>query len=213
MKVKTPLFKLKTPYLPPNPNFIVLVYIETLSGSFTIEPSTQPIRVMLVYSVLLEMNCGVTKTSVIGFHEKEFREVVWKIEKYSFADVDFQKRVLEILNKPFWILREHVPTISGDLLRGKNSKECLDARYPGGRKRLIDLGFLSAIDMMFNNAYRLKNVSTHRGNFGNAKFEIRRTFDLKDKHVREPDGCSLEFGRLMTFSMNIEPINRSKSTQ
>ena len=70
-----------------------------------------------------EMRVHVPQTRAICFTEKIMKDVVWEIEKYTFVDINFQKKILAVLNRPYWIVRQYVPFLTVDKLNGKNSKE------------------------------------------------------------------------------------------
>lgn len=100
-----------------------LIFIETLEGSFIIEPSSAPARSSLAYFLSKELKISIAPQRILSFQDQEFRQILWKVEKFTFTDQKFQKKLLDKLNKPFWILRPYKPFIPLSCLSGNNSKE------------------------------------------------------------------------------------------
>jgi hypothetical protein len=97
--------------------------IETLSGSFTIQPTQYPTRTLFATYLFMQLKIECPAVRVLGYHERDYKNIVWKIEAFTFKDLPLQSRVLASLNKPFWVLRQYFPIISIDKLQGDNAKE------------------------------------------------------------------------------------------
>lgn len=97
--------------------------VETMSGSFTIQPTATPCQNLFAYYLFKQLKIDVPMTRVIGYHERDYKAVAWKLESHTFRDVPLQTRIANILNKPFWMVRQYSPSVSIDKLRGENAKE------------------------------------------------------------------------------------------
>lgn len=100
-----------------------MLLIETMRGSFSIQPTANPCKNLFAYYLCKQLNIDVPTMRIIAYHEKEYKAVVWKIESATFENVEFQTRVLNVINKPFWMVRRYFPSLSIDKLEGDNSKE------------------------------------------------------------------------------------------
>ena len=78
---------------------------------------------MLSYSIFKELEVKVSKSVVLAFHQKEFRAIIWQLEKYTFADPEYQSMILGMLNRPFWVIKQYQMTAALEDLRGTNTKE------------------------------------------------------------------------------------------
>ena len=101
----------------------VMLLIETLAGSYSIQPTASPCKNLFAYYLFKELKIEVPMMRIIGYQEKEYRALVWKVESATFQDPQLQARVLGILNKPYWMVRQYFPAISIDKLNPDNAKE------------------------------------------------------------------------------------------
>ena len=62
-------------------------------------------------------------TKVLGFHQKEYKQVVWRIESATYQNPHNQTRILNIINKPYWMVRQYKPFLPLDKIRNENAKE------------------------------------------------------------------------------------------
>ena len=100
-----------------------MVYIETLEGSLILQPTDSPARHLFSYYLMKEMKVHVPETRIVCYNQRLMKNMVWEVERYLFVDIGFQRAVLEVLNKPYWILRSYTPFVTLDKVKGVNTKE------------------------------------------------------------------------------------------
>lgn len=100
-----------------------MILLETLAGSYSIQPTASPAKNLFAYYLFKQLKIDVPMMRIVGYHEKEYKSIVWKIESATFQDSQLQARVLGILNKPYWMVRQYFPTITIDKLKAENARE------------------------------------------------------------------------------------------
>lgn len=79
-----------------------------------LEPTDHPASSLFGHYVLKDLQIDVPDTRTLCYTGQEMNKMVWELEKFTFVDIEYQKRILGLLNRPYWLVRQYYPHVTMD---------------------------------------------------------------------------------------------------
>jgi len=162
------------------------ILLQTIEGSIVIKGSSNPASEYFSYLLFKELRIRTPSMRVIQHSDEEFKIAIDSVQRATYMDPTLKYKSTHILDRPFLLLMEYIPSQKIYQLGEKRAKMAFDTGYPEGRDRLIRLGILYSVDTLLNIRDRYPLIWGTAGNPENLliSFEtnyINTTEELFDK--------------------------------